>query len=213
MSIKYLIAATLALVSSAAQATTFYYSNTLAITSQSCSGQACAYPNVPVGIVSMQIIIPGDTTGISDTFNAIGTSDIIATASFGYQNGFANNLIGMPPSVAGPLSASVTLTNGAITDWNFHGTYNKYAPYCGICDVLDSTSAGDHLVYTLNYLFTDFSSYTITYDGEAGVWSQPSTVAQFLEVQQATTPLPGALPLFMTGLSAIGIMIWRRRRQ
>jgi hypothetical protein len=188
---------------SSAQASTYSYTNTLAITSQTCTGgQACSYPNVPLGLVSMLIYFPGDTTEVSGTFNVSFYDPIIVTAFFETQNGFTNT-VNVPPSVAGPLFASITLSNGSITDWSFHGTFSRLLQYCGVCDSLDSTAAGDHVVYTITSPFTDFSSYTIVYDGGPGTWTGPP----------ATTPLPAAWPLFATGLGALGLLGWRRKRK
>jgi hypothetical protein len=41
--------------------------------------------------------------------------------------------------------------------------------------------------------------------GYNGMWAQSAT--------QSTTPLPAALPLFATGLGAIGLFGWRRKRK
>ena len=62
---------------------------------------------------------------------------------------------------------------------------------------------GDVVHYESN-AFSDFSSFDIELSGPVGVW----TVSPPLP-----TPIPAALPLFATGLGALGLIGWRRKRK
>jgi len=43
--------------------------------------------------------------------------------------------------------------------------------------------------------------------------AQPPTFNLAFSIEGDTTPLPGALPLFASGLGALGLLGWRRKRK
>ena len=45
------------------------------------------------------------------------------------------------------------------------------------------------------------------------VWTWGSGADQSFTLEIGTTPLPAALPLFATGLGALGLLGWRRKRK
>src|SRR5262249_43537345 len=54
--------------------------------------------------------------------------------------------------------------------------------------------------------------FLLTQAGFNDVW-QSETVTISVTERAATTPLPTALPLFATGLGALGLLGWRRKRK
>jgi hypothetical protein len=73
--------------------------------------------------------------------------------------------------------------------------------------------AGNYYIFTLidppgNFLLTD------SFDCPGGI-CQPGTLtlAGPLQLTGGATPLPAALPLFATGLGALGLLGWRRKRK
>ena len=98
-------------------------------------------------------------------------------------------------------SLLVDTISGATAGNNaFYIPYAQFAPdeaivYVVFCNVLTCISSGD--------------TWAVAGPGIA-TQDQPSPFAVFVI---ATTPLPAALPLFATGLGAMGLLGWRRKRK
>jgi hypothetical protein len=75
--------------------------------------------------------------------------------------------------------------------------------------------------YTSDTLINDSSTYDMATFASLGVrpgtyvWSWGSGADQSftLDIQAPAAPLPASLPLFATGLGALGLLGWRRKRQ
>ena len=72
---------------------------------------------------------------------------------------------------------------------------------------------------SIAYESTTFGLLTVHSSGvEIGDWANNGTIAaqadiQSITINTATTPLPAALPLFASGLGALGLLGWRRKRK
>jgi hypothetical protein len=74
-------------------------------------------------------------------------------------------------------------------------------------------------VYTSDSLLSDDAIYNNATFASLGVapgtyvWTWGTGADQSFRLEIGTTPLPAALPLFATGLGAIGLLGWRRKRK
>ena len=185
----------LVLLSGSVQATTYEYTG-LPFTSGSCTPIVQCSSGVGANVTA-EVAFDFDTSAFSGTLTLaeISSADLFSTITgpgpgtyplpFGY------------PSGAG-FNASLTLVDGAITgwdlDWNYHATTTSI-------DV--STSSGGDAAGK--------GSYGV---GSEGSNDTPGTWAcEDCDPTPAETPLPAGLPLFATGLGALGLLGWRRRRK
>jgi hypothetical protein len=85
------------------------------------------------------------------------------------------------------------------------GQYNEFQAVAGIVTSAEFTS---HVIngYILFFGFGTGSLVPV-FPG-----AQPVSGAVVFTALDAETPLPGALPLFATGLGALGLLTWRRKR-
>ncbi len=133
-----------------------------------------------------------DTTGVSGTFDIPGgtitnlqlTSGIYTSTFFSFSDYFV-------------------LVNGAITEWNiFNETQTSPDVELEAFKISPFTNVFDEVVRfpgDTDFGATAFIEYT--FSGGTGVWAV------------ADTPLPAALPLFATGLGALGLLARRRKRK
>jgi hypothetical protein len=118
--------------------------------------------------------------------------------------------------------------SGAVTGSASSGPLNQSPPSI-FSNALDAT--GSQLLYVSSggfALFTDFDSgaqlefgfnlpdgtihvQDSSFNSIFGPVTQPFQIAT--EEVVSTAPLPGALPLFATGLGALGLLGWRRKRK
>lgn len=136
--------------------------------------------------------------GPSQTFNiTAGTTFDHFSATFNYP--VAGNFT---PSFS--YSASYLEQN---TQWYFYysGYWYYYSYSCGFVQ----SCTGQYWVDTSHY-----APYTYTnYNSQDGSGSQGLVVNSLAEADVSATPLPAALPLFATGLGAMGLLGWRRKRK
>lgn len=199
-----LVAAGLLFSASPGAATTYTYSGLPLSTSYSCSGGlACGVDGTFNGPVWFYMALNLDMSGKSGNFS---TSDF----GLGFVDTFLFFSLGGEPYGApgGPgtyLYADFTLSNGWITDWSIHGGDNRYFPlfYWNV----SITPSGDEVDYH-NGWFDDNSSMSSVGYAPPGVWSVDALTFPSPEA----TPLPAALPLFATGLAALGLLARRRKR-
>jgi len=97
---------------------------------------------------------------------------------------------------------------------------------CGIGGIAERilVGGGYELIYVPSgYLSDTALSDTATYDNETFatlsvtpgtyVWTWGSGADQSFTLEIGQTPIPAALPLFATGLGALGLLGWRRKRK
>jgi hypothetical protein len=193
-----------------------------------------------VALLSACALLPTASSATSYTYNA-ASGDIIPGFSFttslsgaALDNLALTDITGtvspfnlsptLPPSdnlgfplgpgsgPSGGLSVLIaTNAFGLITSWNisefFFASYPAVAgenPTDFFCNYTGSTaSGGSSLKLTLD---NDAGLCPVTTSSLAGTFSGDSGEA-------AATPLPAALPLFATGLGALGLFGWRRKRK
>jgi hypothetical protein len=196
-------------------ATTYTYTGT-----NLCGTNTTTYEENPIVVTSIcGGAITGSVTFNSDTTGFSGSLSLADVASLSLGGPFAgcgyNNCgIGLPnlpyPPPNQPFSefyamtdgASFVLVNGSITSWLIQG--GGRLVNCGggfpLCFALSfgvtTSTGGDNWG---GYDYYDNWDQSLGSSGP-GVWSGP-------------TPLPGALPLFATGLGALGLLGWRRKRK
>ena len=148
------------------------------------------------------------------------------------QQGFATspNLYGTC-SCAGLETLTITITSFPTTEVSFpvfNGqtftqgytvtAFDASNAIIGSQDLANVPSNGSSNGFAVADLITatDIASITITPDGSPGSWDFfVDSVALNESVQTAVgaTPLPAALPLFASGLGAMGLFGWRRKRK
>ena len=88
--------------------------------------------------------------------------------------------------------------------------------------IVTNTYFGDTLATldSIAYGSTTFGLLTVHSSGvEIGDWNNNGQTIpaqadiQSITINTATTPLPAALPLFASGLGALGLLGWRRKRK
>ncbi len=142
-------------------------------------------------LLTLQDTVP---TGVSGT----GTLTIVAP------------LLASNTYTPGP---SVTLLDFNINSQDFNVTSTFTSIHTNASAVIDAITV---LAFTPDFsgsLFT--GSLTFTYSGPAGAFGSGviNLVATGAGTQDATTPLPAALPLFASGIGAFGFVGWRRKRK
>jgi hypothetical protein len=149
----------------------------------------------------------GAAPASATTYNYFGlvTADVVfgfdtttTTGTFDMTNGITNAALGAG-AIFGfiPTHTSITLTNGAVTAWSLSAFAGGQGGYS-----ISTTTSGDAF-----NLLPGGGRIASSGSSGPGVWSGPIPDAF------STTPLPGALPLFATGLGALGLIGWRRKRK
>ena len=199
MQTKWAIACLLAtniLSATPSQAITYGFTGAspYAFTSFSCTGLGCGFPVTSVSPVFASISFNIDLSGQSGTFG-IGTPGFT-----GGQIQFAINGNGFIGAFGGPpgntFSGQITLTSGVVTDWAFSGSDDRL----GVSWTASLNSQSE----SVNF-FDDFI-------GTFGHGLRQDTISAFAS-DPAPAPLPAALPLFATGLGALSLVGWRRKRK
>jgi hypothetical protein len=186
---------------SPAHATTYdYVGDPIAITSCNQPPSLC----FPGGSTSVTASVTFDfhTSNFSGTLDQTSLSSATVTSGllgpppggFCYGTSFCEFNPLLNPDAA--FSASLTLASGAITSWTIAGFWK---PGPGPDSAQTSTSSSGDATSLSTDTFLEFGS-----TNAPGLWSPPSGAA---------TPLPAALPLFATGLGALGLLGWRRKRK
>jgi probable HAF family extracellular repeat protein len=157
-------------------------------------GQVVGYDVHIAGISGSQAVIWNGTTP-----TGLGTLGGLSSVANGINS--RGQLVGWSDAVGGPGSyiteshATLWESNGIIIDLN---------------DVLNSTGTGWLLI---DALAINDRGQIVGYGAEL---NDPQNSLAFLltpDPPLAETPLPAALPLFATGLGALGLLGWRRKRK
>ena len=137
----------------------------------------------------------------TDPYNALAFG--WAAGSYNYGTGYMGVLKGADGILG--TADDVFITSGPSTqlvDAIFgRGSGNSFDAYCTSCSLADQQAA---LNASAAYPGTPFQ-FTGTYSIEGVSGSGTFNVSP--------TPLPAALPLFVTGLGALGLLGWRRKRK
>lgn len=183
-----LCGAALLLLGSSANATTYEFSGGPFTWTSSCTpGPALSCPPVlPPGGISATVIIDFDTS----EYNGTLTSDFSYSISGPIDSGPVNNDY---------LGGSVTLTDGQITDADLPTPGNRLGMGQFEEGIINSGGYAFVAFFSSAGLGGSFSATGL----DSGTWSGPIA-------DQFTTPLPTTLPLFATGLSALGLFGWLR---
>ena len=139
--------------------------------------------------LNYELVLNGGTGQIDGTFSVNGS--VPSSGQSGPVQITALNLDvgGTPYSFTSLFFTPVaTFSNGALTSIEYLGEANGFK--------LDLGTAG------LNYIFTDFLNPSYSSSGTVSASS----------VGVSTTPLPSGLPLFITGLVALALLGWRKKR-
>jgi hypothetical protein len=176
--------------------------------------------------VGPNVVVTGsgdlDLTGLSGPTSTTVTALVFpAHAGVGLANGPANqfsimNSLTEPNNFTGPSTFGTGLENDA-------GPNNNDGPPVGL-EVFPSGS-GSLLVLQVPTTYTSgapLSASQITFDNatlaslgitpdETFTWRWGPAADQSFTID--TTPLPAALPLFASGLGALGLLGWRRKRR
>jgi hypothetical protein len=144
----------------------------------------------------------GSDTGAGDTIDQInGTNILKMTFTSGpiTLTGVAT-LFDLGPDNHGPFGSNVPTNNSSTAKFKFS---------------IDDGATWQEVLFTDANL-KNLGAYLVTgtdfwfmQDGE----SNPQFYVSALEFTAATTPVPAALPLFATGLGAMGLLGWRKKRK
>ena len=108
------------------------------------------------------------------------------------SNVFVNDIIPATDTVTGIIESNTT--DGTLSLAGFNNGNFTYTPNSNFFGV-------DMFLYRIQDITTDMFSNTAT------------VTIVVNQVIVSTTPLPAALPLFATGLGALGLFGWRRKRK
>jgi hypothetical protein len=146
-----------------------------------------------------------DTHFVSSSFDVV--ADITIDGS--------NNITSITGTVTGPGLLPITPISGleplGNSSWNYDNLFSPLGnPYVSNGGFLFDAGAWAYNIYSvfsgeayIYYLSTFNPDGTLYNPGDPGIFA--SVVAE--------TPLPAALPLFASGLGAMGLFGWRRKRK
>jgi hypothetical protein len=107
---------------------------------------------------------------------------------------------------------SFTVTGGVLTAEDFDASsngFNSTPPFQGLWNLALGAFGPDEM--SLSNGTTPFDCGQPCADFQDNIISQSG--ATFTPLTGGATPLPAALPLFATGLGALGLLGWRRKRK
>ena len=139
--------------------------------------------------------VAGRIDGLADTGTSAATAVFITSSPAGlfYPLSASDNILAQPSVFVG--FNSFTVTNGAMTAENFQAQF-------------PIANTPEFFALLLNSAFPQFNANRF---GPTTDFLVLSLSATFTPVSQV--PLPAALPIFATGLGALGLLGWRRKRK
>ena len=175
------------------------------------SANAVSYPSIGNDTLGPSLIVsvaPGGATVINGPGNAQGPYDGVEDTYIGLENNSGqtlNSIILSAPSATGIFGFDgdgIALYNAAF------GNASDSTGYAGPVGFFTNiNSAGGFDFGTLNLigglLNGDFTFFSL---------EEPLTAASFTATV-GNTPLPAALPMFLSGLGMLGLLVRRRMRQ
>ena len=157
----------------------------------------------------LRVYVNGTITTDSKT-GVLGATDITAWSLTVTYPGLAPYTLTDGNSVVTVVGNALTATSTALLwDYDFTAHPNAYFEFAKNDGVVGDIAAFvTYVAGTPGVFSTD--EYTICQPCS----HDPATASGFgTEVIATVTPLPAALPLFATGLSALGLLGWRRKRK
>jgi hypothetical protein len=157
------------------------------------------------------IVIPGDPAGGTLSLNLTIGADYSSPANLfpGANGSFSAEVDTLStPFWSYELLSAAPSTSGTTNYGDQTGIFSQGPPLTDISLWTVNILANDSpITLTLSGLFTGYCP-------PAGACFTPnSTFSYDFTPNVATTPLPAALPLFASGLGAMGLLGWRRRRK
>jgi hypothetical protein len=177
--------------------------------------------NDPTQLIADRFIVPagGVTIGQVSWFGAADSNPTLPFSAFNIE--FFGDSSGTP----GTLLTNITIASPAIVDTgliNFYGntvlrfstTIPDVVLGAGTYYFSVSDSGPNNFVWASSNL-SNGGFYRVNNGPWNDLSSDPNRASQAfsLEGDTAVTPLPAALPLFATGLGALGLLGWRRKQK
>ena len=156
--------------------------------------------------------------GLSAIFTTDASNNVISiTGTVGTYAGDSYD----PGAIAGPVSPSdIVFTGGGTNIFGMDGMLNPSAPYFGtgigftfVNPPVGVLGAALGLCSNLAYSNCSSTDMYELFMGVNGDRRGGLLITQTSEQQTSETPLPAALPLFASGLGALGLLGWRRKRK
>jgi len=166
---------------------------------------------------------PGGGTGIIQTNNSSFTIPV-GLANVTTVFGLINSAFGVSGATVGSLvftdSASDTFTFTLVEGTNvrdhFNGAFNNSATDIFATACFGGSTCPDRLdayQITLPASFAGNTLVSIVFNGNNAAGGEPFLAGLTGENGTSVVPLPAALPLFATGLAALGLLGWRRKKK
>jgi hypothetical protein len=186
----------------AANAAAFFVTAAVAAVSFSPTANAITYATNGFSLDSL-----GDTMG--------------AQSQFDYFSGTVQN---------GTIDSSTILLNTLSFTAGVNATVPQFYPDLYVTETFTIGSGASETIkipFTLDINYSDtltVDGFTFSYDDGSSVWqfvvngftmgpNAGGTITHDLTAQVSQAPLPAALPLFASGLGAMGLFAWWRRRK
>ncbi len=188
-------------------------------------------------LLFVAVASPAKATIVDGSFNGTIYSYDGSTVSIPIYGTFSYDTTSFVPvpcatycSIFNPVSESAI----AITETSSIGTLSFASPGIGMFLETFQINFGAHAgsspnyteldsafqsnVFTLGSMPISFSGNFVPYQGSSETYFNNGEMYDFYisQIEAApvnTTPLPAALPLFATGLAALGLLGWRRKRK
>ena len=199
------------------------------------NGGTAAYVAGPPAVARLYTSDSGLTGGAPGVFVTASNAGLFGLASLGTLGSFSASY-----ALSGPASGPAGTAPYWLTYLNDPNGVNKYVGVISFggpdlngssqihvfCAFASSSCTNDYWGDTLAtldsiaYESTTFGLLTVHSSGvEIGDWNNNGLTIpaqadiQSITIDTATTPLPAALPLFASGLGALGLLGWRRKRK
>ena len=158
------------------------------------------------GLISQGTVVAALQIQASDGFLSLGSTGL--TTGFSGLSG---------PASFGPgnaVDASATSGSYAAINGSLFGTPFIFVPNGYVSDTPLGPSTSTFAAATIASLGLIPGTYTWTWGAAAAPTLDGPALNSFtVQIVAPTVPLPGALPLFATGLGALGLLGWRRKRK
>ena len=152
-----------------------------------------------------------DLTGLNFIGQGFDTIGLIPDLGYIYTSGTQLDLLYGGGTLVGPKTFGM---GGVVVPNSSGGDTAGVNGLLGIILVPVAYVSGNNLSDSATYDSATFASLGVTPGTYVWTWGTGVDQSFTLEIGTATaTPLPAALPLFATGLGALGLLGWRRKRK